>query len=341
MKRQLVTIQEIKNIVPIEGADFIEVAEILGWKLVCKKGEFKVGDKCVYFEVDSFIPVGRPEFEFLRNSSYKKSDIFGEGFRIKTQKLRGVISQGLALPLSILPDGEYEVGTDVTELLGVQKWMVPEVEDGLGTIIGSFCPYTSKTDEIRIQTIPEIIKELYGKPYYISTKMDGTSVTMWCMNGEFHVCGRESEYADSENAAFWKVAHKLNVPEKVIESGLNIAIQGEVCGPKVQKNRLKLAELHWYVFTIVDLNTGKRYSLDELLAFCEKFGLEHVPIEERGESFEYTELNDLLERAKGQYPSGQAKEGIVIRSVTNDYSDVLKGPLSFKVLNNNFLLKEK
>ena len=339
MVRKLVTIQEVKNIVPIPDADKIEVAEVLGWKVVVKKGEFKVGDKGVYFEVDSFLPE-RPEFEFMRSSSYKNSEILGKGFRVRTQKLRGVISQGLLLPLSILPEGVYNVDDDLTEILGVKKWMVPEVEGGVGTVIGSFCPYCSKTDEIRIQTIPEIIEELHDKPYYISTKMDGTSVTMWCMNGEFHVCGRSDEYKDDENSAWWIFAHKLNIPEKVIATGRNVAIQGEMCGPKIQKNRLKLMELHWYVFTIVDLDTGKRLSLDELIDFCDKLKIEHVPIEERGEHFNYT-FEDLLERAKGQYPSGQAKEGIVIRSITNDSSKVLRSPLSFKVLNNNFLLKEK
>jgi len=339
MKRKLASIQKIEKIEPIENADRIEVASILGWKIVVKKGEFKQGDICVYFEVDSFLPIC-PEFEFLRNSSFKKSDILGEGFRIKTQKLRGVISQGLILPLSILPEGNYKIDDDVSEILGVKKWIVPEIEGNLGTIINGFCPYTSKTDEIRIQTIPDIIQELKGKPYYISTKMDGTSVTMWSKDGEFHVCGRDSEYKDDEKAVYWNVARKLNIVDKIKESGLNIAIQGEMCGPKIQKNRLKLTELHWYVFTIVDLNTGKRYNLDKLIEFCNIYGLEHVPIEEQNESFEYTTIEELLERAKGQYPSGLAKEGIVIRSLTNDWSKILNGPLSFKVLNNNFLLKE-
>ena len=93
MERKLASIQKVLDLQPIEGADVIEVATINGWKLVVKKGEFEVGDLAVYFEIDSFLPI-REEFEFLRKSSYKKMGD-KEGFRLRTIKLRGQISQGL------------------------------------------------------------------------------------------------------------------------------------------------------------------------------------------------------------------------------------------------------
>ena len=130
--RKLVTIQKVKNILPIENSDFIELVEIMGWKCVVKKGEFKIGDFGIYFEVDSFLPI-MEKFEFLRKSSYAKNDIMGEGFRIKTAKLRGKISQGLFLPLKDFP--EYKnlaEGTEITELLNVKKWQMPEVEGAAG-----------------------------------------------------------------------------------------------------------------------------------------------------------------------------------------------------------------
>ena len=64
--RKLASIQRIWNIEPIEGADRIELAHVLGWQCVVDKGQFKPMDLAVYFEVDSFLPV-RPEFEFLRS----------------------------------------------------------------------------------------------------------------------------------------------------------------------------------------------------------------------------------------------------------------------------------
>ena len=236
MKRKLASVQTISDIQPIEGADRIEVVSVLGWKCVAKKGEFHTGDLCVYFEVDSFLPVCE-KFEFLRNSCYKNNDLMGEGFLLRTQKFRGQISQGLALPLTILPtDAEQcasQIGDDVTEILGVHKWSTPEVATGSGTAIGPM-PYSiPKTDEIRVQAEPGLIEEFKGVPYYISTKMDGTSVTMYLIDGKFGVCGRNFEYADNEKCPFWKFAHKNEIREK-IEAGAatiglkNFAIQGEI-----------------------------------------------------------------------------------------------------------------
>lgn len=119
-KRKLASVQYVHHITPIEGADRIECVHVLGWQCVANKGQFQVGDSCVYMEVDSFLPVCE-RFEFLRSSSFKRSELLGEGFRLKTQKFRGQISQGLVQPLSILPNGDYQLGDDVTELLGIRK----------------------------------------------------------------------------------------------------------------------------------------------------------------------------------------------------------------------------
>src|SRR5438309_10635527 len=97
-ERKLATIRRISKIEPIEGADRIVKATIDGWELVTQKDNYRVGDLCVYFEIDSFLPV-RPEFEFLRKGCFKSTKNLGDGFRIKTIKLRGQVSQGLSLPL--------------------------------------------------------------------------------------------------------------------------------------------------------------------------------------------------------------------------------------------------
>ena len=89
--RNLVTIQKIAGIIPIEGADAIELVIIKGWQCVAKKGEFVQGDKCVYFEVDSYLPI-EERYEFLRRTSYRNNEFMGEGLRIKTMTMRGEIS---------------------------------------------------------------------------------------------------------------------------------------------------------------------------------------------------------------------------------------------------------
>ena len=340
-KRKLASVQYIHHVTPIDGADRIECVHVLGWQCVANKGQFKVGDLCVYMEVDSFLPICE-RFEFLRSSSYKNSELMGEGFRLKTLKFRGQISQGLVQPLSILPEGNYEIGDDVTDILGIRKWEVEERVTNSGTVIGDFPSFITKTDELRVQSYPGLIDEFKrAGRYYISTKMDGTSVTMYIRDGHFGVCGRNFEYADDDKCAMWKYARERKIPEKTAESNLtDIAIQGEFCGAGIQKNRLKLVKPEWYVFTMVDLATRRRLPLSRMTEICKKLGLNMVPIEEESDNFKYSSMDELLKRAKGKYASGMNKEGIVIRPVVPVYSPTIEGPLSMKVLNNDYLLKE-
>ncbi|MCQ2104490.1 MAG: RNA ligase (ATP) [Fibrobacter sp.] len=348
MGRKLASIQKIWKVEPIEGADRIELVSVLGWKCVSKKGEFKEGDLCVYFEVDAFLPVCE-KFDFLRSSCYKKNELMGEGFLLKTQRFRGQISQGLVLPLSILDGVDsreegWNLYESVAETLGVRKWMMPEVATGSGTAVGDMPYGIPKTDEIRVQAEPSLIEEFSGVPYYISTKMDGTSVTMYLIDGNFGVCGRNFEYADDAKCPFWKFVHKNDIHEKIAKGaaalGLkNVAVQGEFCGEGIQKNRLKLFSPDWFVFTLIDMDVHRRLGLAEMLQFCDAAGLSHVPIEECGENLPYKCVDSLIERAKGLYASGNHKEGIVIRPQNPCYSRIVEGPLSMKVINNDFLLK--
>ena len=155
---------------------------------------------------------------------------------MKTMNFRGQISKGLVQPLSILPEGNYQLGDDVTELLGIRKWEVEERVTSSGTVIGDFPDGIPKTDELRVQSYPELIDEFKKVPaYYISTKMDGTSVTMYRKDGHFGICGRNFEYADDEKCAMWRYAHEHNIPERMEELGITgVAIQGEFCGAGIQ-----------------------------------------------------------------------------------------------------------
>lgn len=115
--RKLASIQKIVDIKPIEGYDRVEYAIILGWGVLVKKNEFKVGDKCVYIEIDSQVPSDNPAFEFLSKKKY----------RIKTLKMCGVVSQGIAFSLSSLGLDDLPIGTDVTDKLHITKYD-PETE---------------------------------------------------------------------------------------------------------------------------------------------------------------------------------------------------------------------
>ena len=340
MGRKLASVQYVHDVWPIEGADRIECIGVLGWKCVGKKGEFAVGDLCVYFEIDSFLPV-RPEFEFLRAGSYVDSELLGEGFRLRTQRFRGQISQGLCLPLSVLPEGDWKTGDDVSETLGVRKWEIEERASSNGTIVAGLPDGVPKTDETRVQAEPGLLEEFAGLPYYITTKMDGTSVTMARIGGEFRVCGHNYEYADDGKCSFWEWAKRFELERRLIEAGIDdIAIQGEFCGGGIQSNPLGLQRPEWYVFTVRDLAKDRRLGLGEMRNLCDGLGLTMVPVEEEGERFAYGTVEEMLERAKGPYPNGGPKEGIVVRPAEPVYSPTISAPLSMKVINNDYLLKK-
>jgi RNA ligase (TIGR02306 family) len=249
--------------------------------------------------------------------------------------MRGELSQGLLLPFSLFPElAGLAEGDDVTEKLGVKKWYIPEVAGAGGTIIGERPQGIPASDEIRIQSAVELLDQLQGKPYYITTKMDGTSGIVYYIDGKLGCCSRNKEIKDEEAALYWTPVYHYGLKEKLARYGKNIVLTGELCGPGIQRNKLRLPGCEWYVFDVKDWDAGSYFSYDQALEICAALGVPAVPLEERGEQFSYT-LEALLEKAKGKYPSGLDKEGIVVRS------SVSPKAVSFKVLNNDALLKEK
>ena len=345
LMRKLASVQRIWKLEPIKGADRIEVANVLGWQCVVKKGQFQLMDLAVYFEIDSFLPI-RPEFEFLRSSSYRKTDIMGEGFRLRTMRFRGQVSQGLLVPISQFPEipSDVELGMDVTEILGVKKWEIEERATTGGTVIGTLPIDVPHTDETRVQAEPELIGDFTGLEYYITTKMDGSSHSVSMDKEGFHVTGHNYEYKDDGTCSFYNLVKEkdieINVRQYFEENKLQmLTIQGELCAPGIQQNRLKLIRPEWYVFTVrID---GKRVGLSKMQEVCEAIGLMMVPVEEIGTdlSLRYPTVEALLERADGEYPNGGKKEGIVIRPTEPVFNERISAPLSMKVVSNKYLLK--
>jgi RNA ligase (TIGR02306 family) len=339
--RKLASIQNIKYVKPIPDADSIETVGVLGWEVVSKKGEFQPGHTCVFFEIDSLLP-DIPEFEFLRKSCWNENL---KKYRLKTVKLRKQLSQGLALPTTVFPIlAGLTAGADVTDLLDIEKYEPPIPAQIVGDA-RSFSWPISKTDETRVQSDDEygFIERLTGKPYYISLKLDGTSSTFLIdpKDETYHVCGRNYSYKENDSHNFWMLSKKYNIEQGLRdfwEKGHRLALQGEVVGPGIQKNPLGLSHHDLYIFNVVDIRSGQKLCLDKSLIVTDQLGLKFVPIVDKGSSFGYTK-SDLLEMAKGKYKThfssakdSQDREGIVIRSIC--------GEVSFKAINNDFLLKE-
>lgn len=338
MDRKLASAQTVSAILPIEGADSIELAQVEGWQVVVKKGEFQPGDLGVFLEIDSVPPDTEP-FRFLWNKKPGEVVPRPANYRLKTCKLRGALSQGLLLPLATFGIVDCEPGTDLTEVLGVTKHEPPEGPYGFnsGSPGGNWPAFLPKTDETRIQNVLSCLEELRGLPYVCTLKCDGTSATFAVApDGEFLVCSR-NQTKDRGDCVYWRMAAKYNLEEKLkLTPGLSI--QAEICGPGIQKNKLSLKEHEIRVFNILD--RGRYLGHDVVAALCCAMELPMVDEIERGESFEHSK-ETLLAMAEGKYPGTQnEREGIVVRPLEERYSPRLKGRLSFKVISNRFLLKE-
>jgi RNA ligase (TIGR02306 family) len=331
--RKLASIQLVGNVVPIEGADNLELAWVNGWSCVVSKGQFKPNDKCIYFEVDSVLPID-PQYEFLRARCYVNKDWLGEGFRLKTIMLRKTLSQGLIVPYS----GLLPIDTDMTEQLGVKKWEPPISASLAGQAKGNFPSFIPKTDQERIQTLFNKVNEKYSKLHWeVTLKCDGSSMTVYNLNGTVGVCSRNLELKmDESNSENSFVKQAFTIKDKLITFGKNIALQGELMGQGIQGNREKLLNLEFFVFDIYDIDAKKYLTSFERLKICKLLGIKHVPVIYENFSFDKTEfsISNLLEMADIKSITHNIAEGVVFKCVDNP-------SISFKVINNKFLLKEQ
>jgi len=332
--RKLASIQKIKALEPIENADAIEKATVLGWQLVVKKGEFAVGDLCVYCEIDSLMPE-RPEFEFLKQ----------RGMRVRTVRLRGQVSQGICFQLSILPpEVEIVEDADVTEILGITKYEAPIPACLSGLMKGKFPSFIPKTDETRVQILQKLLEKYAGEKCYVTEKIDGSSVTYYLNKGEFGVCSRNLELLENEDNTLWKVARQLDIENKLRALNGNYALQGEIMGEGIQSNKLKLRGQTVFFFNVFDIDKYEYLSFENFTGFIANMGLQTVPIIETDYILD-TDINALIQKSirKSLINKEAWAEGIVIRPVVEkrdvSNADLQNGRVSFKVVNAEFLLK--
>jgi RNA ligase (TIGR02306 family) len=344
MERKLATIRRIKGIVPIEGADAIELALVDGWQVVVAKNVgHKVGDKIVYCEIDSFLPI-REEFEFLRKSSFKKMGD-QEGFRLKTIKLRNTLSQGLILPYSVIPIAQFASahdlpeGMDVSEMLRIVKYEPPIPAELAGKVKGGFPSFIPKTDEERVQNFSKEYEEWKYQSkhqFYVTEKLDGSSATFYVKDGEFGVCSRNLELLETEGNTFWKVARDLDLENKMKSLGRNISVQGELLGEGVQGNRYGIKGHTVRFFTAFDIDNHQRIPFVEMVVMLTDIGLQYVPVLNPDFAFLLPEtVENMLKYAEGKSALNDRveREGVVVRS--------MDGTISFKSISNKFLIGEK
>jgi RNA ligase (TIGR02306 family) len=332
----MATVRKILDIKPIPGADAIEVAVVDGWKVVIKKGEFNIGDLVVYCEIDSWIPFTIAPFLSKTKEPKEYNGVPGE--RLKTVRLRGQISQGFILPIDLLSEIEYEEGIDVSEYLNIQKYEPPVSACIGGEPRGLFPSAIRKTDQERIQNLRFELEEYKSRrlTFEVTEKLDGTSCTMYMMDGTFGVCSRNLDLGFSETNTLWRMALTYQVENRLRALGLdNIAIQGEVIGEGIQGNPYKIKGQDFFVFDIFDIKEDKYFDPESRMKLVLELNLNHVPvIEPCREIANDWIIDDMLQiaEAKSLLNPKAEREGLVWKCQQET-------TVSFKTISNKFLMK--
>jgi RNA ligase (TIGR02306 family) len=341
---RIVNIDKIDN---VEGADSIELAFVLGWQCVVKKNEFKVGEKAIYVSLDSVASPDDINLGFL------------EGKYVKTRKIMKTLSQGVLLKLDCITKKDpsidltlLKIGYDVSSVLDVFKYVNPEEKeiyesDGKSTgnkdTKSKFPDYVPKTDEERLQNKVHILRNLIGKNIVITRKEDGSSGTYIFNNGNFIIASRnfivydsslENKSESSSSSLYQEISKKFNIVESMKRFGKNIALQGEIVGPKVNGNKLKLAEYDYRIFNIYDIDNKKYIDWNEVKMIARELRLNTVPELFLGPMTEEFTFDYLMHMAESlEYIKGQKAEGIVVKTLDNK--------TSFKVISNKYLMSLK
>ena len=373
--RNLCTIQTIKELEKIPGKDRILYAsfENVGFRVIVDTNN-KIGDKVIYCEADSILPV-HSVFEFLRARCFNDK---WNGFRIRNMKMSSLYSQGIVFPLTILEQINPKVkveklkdGDDITDVLGVIKYDPELLEEQRNakkptTLMNfiyrhrflrliymffknwlaprtsySWPSWASKSDETRAQSLNYIYEKYAGLKCYATEKLDGQSALYAVYKKKFIVCSRNINLKEKKNN-YWNYAIDTHV-ESVLktarkEYGIDLYIQGELCGPGIQGNKYVFTKKRLFIFNIKDITNDRYFSNYEITLFCHQYGFEKVPFLEAF-TFNFKTIDEMLKYAEGYsvHNPKTLREGVVIRSV-----DVLppdrgqSNMLSFKVINPSF-----
>ena len=340
----MATIRKIDSLRPIPGADAIESAIVGGWTCVVKKGEYTAGDLAVYCEIDSFIPSTIAPF-LTKPGHYAKTFEGVEGERLRTMKLRGQLSQGLLLnywnfPQVVEAFHRTRLAStepfDVSDLLGIVKYEAPIPAALAGEVKGMFPSVIPRTDQERIQNLSVELEEWksQGLSWEVTEKLDGSSMTVYIIDGEIGVCSRNLDLKRNPDNSLWRAAIKHKLEEKLVGYG-NIAVQGELVGNGIQGNMYKMRDQDFYVYDVYDIDAGRYFTPADRKTFVQALDLLHCPVFKSDWMLTTESVADLLHRAEGKSVmgdiNGPEQEGLVYKCNEKQ--------LSFKAISNKFLMK--
>mgnify|MGYP000897494328 CR=1 FL=1 len=345
--RKMARVVKIDDVINHNNADTLEIAKVGGWQVIIRKGEFKTNEYAIFCEIDSWVPTELAPFLSKGKEPREYNGVKGE--KLRTIRLRGELSQGLLLPVaecfgdtvtvSSNNATPFKEGDDVSEVLNIQKWEPPVSAQLRGQTKGNFPSIFFKTDQERIQNLSRKLDEwiAQGLEFEVTEKLEGSSMTCYLLeDGTFGVCSRNLDLKRDENNTFWATAIKLDIeakmkayfgetPEKAV------CLQGELIGEGIQKNIYGLKGYDFRVFDIQEAG-GKYFDSDDRAGSLAEMKIDSVPVLGFGTVMP---MEDMLEYAQNNSRLANTKrEGVVWKCLTDP-------SISFKVVNNEYLLSEK
>ena len=367
----VVTIASVEHNPNSDNLDVLKFEEIF-WVCQDVRGKRKVGDKVVYIPIDAMVDCTRPEFKFIeKNAKIRDGKPIA---RIKTIRLRGATSQGLVIDLPDITGawehGEIPIGYDLSGYFGVTKYEPPQEAVFSANAKGTFPAWCPKTDCERYQNHNRTVEPFINDLWFATLKLDGTSLTVFYdstrTGDEFGVCSRNQELKppsqDPSSSAptkygfsidsYWKSVIDYQLLDKVKEIATvggytQVALQFELCGEGIQKNRLGLKGQKPFLFDIYVTMPGVSRYLDYMifLTLAHRFSIETVPfvsIKEQPLTYfagsEMNKFQELLDTLK--YENGQLAEGGVFTYWLEKEVGKL-GRLRVKYINPNYLLQSE
>ena len=214
-----------------------------------------------------------------------------------------------------------------------------------GNAKGLFPSFIPKTDETRVQVLQEVLNHYKGEKCYITEKLDGASATYYIRDGVFGVCSRNLDLMEDEHNSFWKVAREMDIENKLISLGKNIALQGELIGNGIQNNKLKIKGQTVRFFNAFDIDNNEYLSFKDMTILFSSLNLQSAPLITDNYILE-NDINELIKIAtiKSNINNETWAEGIVIRPLQRKNGEVNEAffnnaQVSFKAINPEFLLK--
>ena len=352
MAHDLAVVSKIQKITPIEGKDFIELAKIQNYDSVVQKGEYKEGDIAIYVFYDSILPQ-REEFEFLRKRCWSPKY---QGFRIRPMKLGNVVSEGLVLPMSVLPQNKkYKVGDVVTDDLGIVLYdpeynpQKPKQEPkglfkalmripAFRKLVNAYYEYKkvhnnknypnwiTKSDEDNIEKLWDRVKD-NNSLFILTEKVEGMSTSYAIEKGKFKVYSHNWLVKDG---AWVEYAKKHNIEEKLrkvckLLGWKSICIQGELVGPTIQRNIYNLKDLDFYMFGGYYADS-KKFTWIDVKNIARWIDEKTVPYLRDAKISDFDGLDAIIKDADGKSKIYNVKrEGIVWRDQSGDIHFKVKG----------------